>query len=873
MRVRRRGAAPLGGLASVVVLALVGAGIAWVGMFPGATGALLAPVCGNGVVEPGEACDDGNQRDGDCCSASCQREETRYGDLGATACLDGEGVSPCEDGIDNDGDGLIDAHDPECATLHRLQQFVFVGTDNRLSVRLGSASDVEQVAVPGKTLAGFPVAGTCSLAGICACPNTAEVPPQPRFDCQSLGRACDTDADCAVLPYPLGLDGAAMCGPHIWLRREGLSQGTLVVLDMIELGRGFANTRTLGNISSLVADGALRTKIQGAMPWVGPGLCSPALEQSCLRDGDCPNGQLCTERLHLDDPANPYVDLSGADGGRFFERCHELVDGLLFDEIAAIEPIPGQDLMQTHQNREKRVFVKANDSPLRLTFDGGTHVRVFDSVALGRNAELVIEGQDDTVLVFHIKGKLVGGIGSKIVLTDNGSGNGKMRPWNLLWILDGKKGNASINRGTHLQGTFLYRERRQMRTGTELQLDGAIMGNRVKVRGSAHVRHVPFTALLPTDLSVALRTDQDPAGLGLPLRFDIDVTNHGPSWAPGAVLTFEFSANVSFESASASQGACDSTGPTTVQCHLGSVSDEEPASAAIVVLVDSLTEDPVVATASVASSLDDWKPANNTAGRTTGVILAPPTATPTITLTPSLTPTATATSTPTLTPTETPTLTPTHTPTVTATATPTITPTPPPTGTPTLTPTITLTPTVTNTATITPTPTITNTATITPTPTLTGTPTLTFTPSLTPTVTHTPTETPTSTPTPTVTNTPTQTSTPTQTPTVTHTPTPKPPPAPANARLRLTNSTGGMVVVELSGLYIDGPVEEGGFAESYGPFLQALPVGTFDVLVNGTLNSGLWEHKLRVVGGATTTQEVFLNPSPPVNTIFWVVQP
>jgi cysteine-rich repeat protein len=34
-----------------------------------------APVCGNGVLEPGEACDDGNTFDGDCCSSACQLQD------------------------------------------------------------------------------------------------------------------------------------------------------------------------------------------------------------------------------------------------------------------------------------------------------------------------------------------------------------------------------------------------------------------------------------------------------------------------------------------------------------------------------------------------------------------------------------------------------------------------------------------------------------------------------------------------------------------------------------------------------------------------------------------------------------------------------
>ncbi len=54
-------------------------------------------VCGNGQVGGGEQCDDGNTVDGDACSSTCQLPETA-----------------CDDCIDNDGDGLVDAADPGC---------------------------------------------------------------------------------------------------------------------------------------------------------------------------------------------------------------------------------------------------------------------------------------------------------------------------------------------------------------------------------------------------------------------------------------------------------------------------------------------------------------------------------------------------------------------------------------------------------------------------------------------------------------------------------------------------------------------------------------------------------------------------------------
>ncbi len=47
----------------------------------------LRPGCGNGVLEPGEQCDDGNLNDGDCCSSTCQFEPS-----GSTCPDDG---NPC----------------------------------------------------------------------------------------------------------------------------------------------------------------------------------------------------------------------------------------------------------------------------------------------------------------------------------------------------------------------------------------------------------------------------------------------------------------------------------------------------------------------------------------------------------------------------------------------------------------------------------------------------------------------------------------------------------------------------------------------------------------------------------------------------------
>jgi len=77
--------------------------------------------CGDGVLRAPEQCDDWNLTGGDGCSSDCQVEAgwTCSGGMGAiSVCL-----AACSDGIDNDGDGLIDyPADPGCASPASLQE-------------------------------------------------------------------------------------------------------------------------------------------------------------------------------------------------------------------------------------------------------------------------------------------------------------------------------------------------------------------------------------------------------------------------------------------------------------------------------------------------------------------------------------------------------------------------------------------------------------------------------------------------------------------------------------------------------------------------------------------------------------------------------
>jgi cysteine-rich repeat protein len=74
--------------------------------------------CGNGTLDPGEECDDGNRLDGDACTSTCLRARCGDGILwrGVEACddgneLDGDGC-PGHCGPPTCGDGLVQAGEP-----------------------------------------------------------------------------------------------------------------------------------------------------------------------------------------------------------------------------------------------------------------------------------------------------------------------------------------------------------------------------------------------------------------------------------------------------------------------------------------------------------------------------------------------------------------------------------------------------------------------------------------------------------------------------------------------------------------------------------------------------------------------------------------
>ncbi len=634
---------------SVVAVALAGAVALAIGLGMGEPPAATASGPGSGPV----GCIDGNTVDGDCCSSGNIQEESRTGftistpgvvDSASAPCLNG-GVNVCEDGADNDGDGLFDSEDPECTTLDTMQRQAVLATDPtaRNGLRFGSEVRIAHRFDDGSTPDhdDLFLYGTCT-AGTCTCPDTLvsgdpndpNGPPLPRPGCEVAGRSCTTDADCEPLPYPHAQSHAGVCGANMQIRRECILEGNVAATGNVRIGRGFVESRNLVDFgASFFCDGCVE-RLSNATPsphvrfdaeanWVGAGLCLPSAARNCYTDVDCClddgvtcnppalPGDLCDARLQFDflptlDPNhNPYVVL---DGGTLdpndpnspcndYDRCRaaQVALALLRDDSGdpaslGVANLPGLSLTDPPAVfTADSVFIRGEQTE-RLTFSGGgTHVRNVDFINMRRAANLEIEAPADAVVVLRVLGSLrIGGENAiTLVPPDPNDPADVLSPDNLLWILDGDRGAIFISRDVDLPGTVLAPRRRKIKLGGDTGVDGAVLGEEVDLRGGNQIRHRPFTPLLPTNLQITKTGVPDPQNPDAPIGqvvagedilYTIQVDNHGPSIAPGVVVTDVLPPEVTFNAVNITQGngSCEYVASAhTVLCFLGTLGRED----------------------------------------------------------------------------------------------------------------------------------------------------------------------------------------------------------------------------------------------------------------------------------------------------------
>src|SRR3972149_3130866 len=125
--------------------------------------------------------------------------------------------------------------------------------------------------------------------------------------------------------------------------------------------------------------------------------------------------------------------------------------------------------------------------------------------------------------------------------------------------------------------------------------------------------YVTVNAVIEADLSIIKTDSPDPVDVGLNLTYNITVTNYGPSQTTGVIVTdiLPLSSDVSFMSATPSQGSGCSNVSGTVTCNLGSLA--AGASATVTIVVQTLTSNEISNTASVSSGVYDPDPSDNSA--------------------------------------------------------------------------------------------------------------------------------------------------------------------------------------------------------------------------------------------------------------------
>jgi uncharacterized delta-60 repeat protein/uncharacterized repeat protein (TIGR01451 family) len=112
-----------------------------------------------------------------------------------------------------------------------------------------------------------------------------------------------------------------------------------------------------------------------------------------------------------------------------------------------------------------------------------------------------------------------------------------------------------------------------------------------------------------SDLSLAKTVDITSVKLGETITYTITATNNGPTGVAGVTVTDPLSTNLTFVSATPSQGAC--LGTTTVTCDLGTLADA--ASATITVKVEAASAGTASNTATVSAQATDTDTSNDSA--------------------------------------------------------------------------------------------------------------------------------------------------------------------------------------------------------------------------------------------------------------------
>ncbi len=410
------------------------------------------PVCGNGIPEGLEDCDDANTADGDCCSATCTFEAQ------GSDCSDGffcngaetcDGAGNCDPGAAEDCSHL----DGECS-----DGFCDAEADQCDITALNEGLDCTHDA-------------TCTLVAECQggeCTPTEET--YLAASCRWVVVGGKSGETVRVRTDIMSDQDANICGDA--LRISGRTTGSVVSALTTGDGIDFREGAVVGG--HIVTDGAAVTS--GGRSWI-PGT-----------DGlltDVAGGQV----IERTEAPGTYIDTTGS---------HDLAAECQVDQDSLTTAETQIDGLGSDGSLGKYKIKRSAADEIDVTGQG-LAVLDADKITLGGRSTLTLRGLSTDVLILRMAGNLRLGYGALIILAEGAPADGLL-PENVLFY---SKGNVCrLGRGVEAEdeggadggGTIFCPNARKFKVGKRSVWTGSFLGARVelRVRGT-NVTHREFS--------------------------------------------------------------------------------------------------------------------------------------------------------------------------------------------------------------------------------------------------------------------------------------------------------------------------------------------------------------------------------------------
>jgi cysteine-rich repeat protein len=396
----------------------------------------VCAICGNGTIELGEQCDDGETPSGCCDPDTCQFLAS------TTSCADGlfcDGPESC------DGSGnCVDGPDPVCGNGGNQCKTGYC--DQKLDECVTEdVADGSPCSAGGSCIVGS--GGTCE-GGVCTGTSSTLSPT-----CRWIIVGGSASDDVRVRTGPGSTVDADMCGDTA--RIGGITTGDIVALAPTGEGiRVYGPPEVAGDI---VTGGAtVRSNLYLTIPG------------TALKIVD-------TGMTEVKTPAG-VVDTTGN---------HALVDVCGDDQAILQSAMATLDLMPSTGSEPLKIGVGSGYT-IDVTGDG---IAVVDmgQLKVGHGATLTLKGNADDVVMLRVNaGRLKIGYGGRVTLDG-------LLPENVLIYADGSR--CRVSPGVVGAGTIFCPGAGRFIIGAGVQWSGTFLGaaREVRVRSNAALTHVPFT--------------------------------------------------------------------------------------------------------------------------------------------------------------------------------------------------------------------------------------------------------------------------------------------------------------------------------------------------------------------------------------------